>query len=351
MIIGILAVLNKLFIWDALNLGGAFLSKMSKLWVKFGESNAVKVSTNGCLDVDDFIKAVKKELQIPNPPQEISISFTMGGKAWQPDLKLDQLSTLPGFTENNYGHPLLISVKLAESESRIGSRSASGSSLNAPHPKRKERWEQINAILGKNKKRSTAIDSTGYSYVKWSEVKIVFKTTPYVQSLKAIPDREFSILSQYLSFATKCFGPITSGNESQRLHLIAPIIICVCILFNGDVQIKVEEDLFGDYLKAHGHFEFVLCRGNKRVCIVEAKKDDMEQGMAQDLLGCEVAAELDHSDSVFGIVTNYIQWNFLRSLDEKIEMEECAMDITGDGPVQASLLKITSKIYAMLSDD
>ena len=323
---------------------------MSKLWVKFGNSSATRVSTEGCEIVDDFIEAAKKKLQIPNPPQEISISLKEGN-ALQPDFILGQLSTHPEYTGNSLGNPLFISVQLAESERRVGSRSSSGSSLNAPHPKRKERWEQINEILGKNKKRSVAIDSTGYSYVKWSEVKLVFKTTPYVQSLKAIPDKEFSILSQYLSFATKCFGPITSGNESQRLHLIAPIIICVCILFNGDVQIKVEEDLFGDYLKAHGHFEFVLCRGNKRVCIVEAKKDDMEQGMAQDLLGCEVAAELDHSDSVFGIVTNYIQWNFLRSLDEKIEMEECAMDITGDGPVQASLLKITSKIYAMLSDD
>jgi ABC-type transport system involved in cytochrome c biogenesis permease component len=40
----------------------------------------------------------------------------------------------------------------------------------------------------------------------------------------------------------------TSGKESQRLHLIAPIIICVCFLFNGDVQIEVEEDLDGDFL-------------------------------------------------------------------------------------------------------
>jgi hypothetical protein len=92
----------------------------------------------------------------------------------------------------------------------------------------------------------------------------------------------------------------------------------VCSLFNGDVQIEVEEDLDGDFLKAQCHFEFVLCRGDKRVCIVEAKKDDMRQGMAQDLLGCEVAAEIDHLDSVYGIVTNYLQWNFLPSLDEKI---------------------------------
>jgi hypothetical protein len=125
----------------------------------------------------------------------------------------------------------------------------------------------------------------------------------------------------------------------------------VCILFNGDVQIIVEEDLEGNFLKAHGHFEFLLCRGNKRVCIVEAKRDDMGQGMAQDLLGCEVATELDHLDKVCGIVTNYVQWNFLRSLDEKIELEECTIDIYVNGPVEDSLKKITAKVYSVLSDD
>ena len=95
----------------------------------------------------------------------------------------------------------------------------------------------------------------------------------------------------------------------------------------------------------------MLRRGDKRVCIVEAKKDDMGQGMAQDLLGCEVAAEIDHLNVVYGIVTNYVQWNLLRSLDEKIELEECFMDMDATGPNEASLLKITGKIYAMLSDE
>jgi hypothetical protein len=39
--------------------------------------------------------------------------------------------------------------------------------------------------------------------------------------------------------------------------------------------------------------------------------------MAQDLLGREVAAEIGHLDLVYGIATNYVQWNFFRSLDEK----------------------------------
>jgi hypothetical protein len=324
---------------------------MSKLWVKFGGNNAVKVSTEGCELVDDFIKAVKKKMthQLGQyDSDQISISLTAGGAVLRPDLILNEISALPEYIGNDDEHPLCVGVLRAEVGKSIGS--SSESSVKAPHRKRKKRWEKLNEILEKNKKKSK-YDSTGYSYVKWATLKSVLQTTPYIQPLKHIPDREFNILSQYLSFAAKCFGPITTGNGSQRLYLIAPIIICVCILFNGDVQIIVDEDLEGNFLKAREHFEFILCRGNKRVCIVEAKRDNMGKGMAKDLIGCEVAAELYHLDKVCGIVTNYVQWNFLRSLDEKIELEECAMDFNVNGPVEDSLKKITAKIYSMLSDE
>jgi hypothetical protein len=65
-----------------------------------------------------------------------------------------------------------------------------------------------------------------------------------------------------------------------------------------------------------------LRRGDKRLFIVAAKKADMGQGTAQDLLGCEMAAEIGHLDYiVYGIVTNHVQWNFWRRLNEKIELE------------------------------
>ena len=66
------------------------------------------------------------------------------------------------------------------------------------------------------------------------------------------------------------------ANDYPCLHLIAPTIICVYFLFNDEVQIEVEEDLGGDFVKDLGHLEFVLRRGDKRVCIVEANKDNME---------------------------------------------------------------------------
>ena len=235
--------------------------------------------------------------------------------------------------------------------SRGPSRSSSESSLfgKEPNPKRKQRWIELNEILEGNAKKSKTNDSTAYSYVTWNQVKAVFNPTYYVQQREKIDDAQLNFLAQYLSIAAKCFGDITTGKEAKRLHFIAPVLICVCILFKGDVDIVVEEDLIGNFVKAHGHFEFMLRHGNKAVCIVEAKKDGVEQGMAQDLVGCEVAAEVGGLDIVYGIVTNYIQWNFLRSRNDKVEMEECSLRITPNGPERESLKEIAEKIYGMLS--
>ena len=136
----------------------------------------------------------------------------------------------------------------------------------------------------------------------------------------------------------------------MRLIFIAPVLICVCDLFEGDIEIAVEKDLNGQVVKAHGHFDFVLRRGNKAVCIVEAK-NDINQGMALDLVGCEVAAELGGLDIVYGIVTDYIKWILLRSLNDKVEKDECVLVTTQDGPTEESLKEIAEKIYGMLSNE
>jgi hypothetical protein len=52
----------------------------------------------------------------------------------------------------------------------------------------------------------------------------------------------------------------------------------------------------------------------------------------------------------YGIVTNYIQWNFSRSLNDKVEKEECSLRLMPNGPERESLTEIAEKIYAMLSN-
>jgi hypothetical protein len=105
--------------------------------------------------------------------------------------------------------------------------------------------------------------------------------------------------------------------------------------------------LNGVSVKANAHFEFILKRNNKRICIVEAKKDDMEQGMAQDLVGMEVVSELDN----LNIVTNYSEWIFLKSQNDRIEYDEDTLHREYGIPTRESLKRIAGKIYALLSDE
>ena len=77
----------------------------------------------------------------------------------------------------------------------------------------------------------------------------------------------------------------------------------------------------------------------------------MEQGLAQNLIGCEVAADLDNSAVVYGIVTSYLQWTFVKSGVEKIELDETSLTVE-EGHVDVnSLKKIAGKIYGMLTDE
>jgi|LauGreDrversion4_2_1035121.scaffolds.fasta_scaffold23264_9 hypothetical protein len=103
-------------------------------------------------------------------------------------------------------------------------------------------------------------------------------------------------------------------------------------------DILVEEDLRGNIVPANGHFEFMIRKGRK-------------VGMAQDLVGCEVAAEVDQLNVVYGIVTTYYQWRFLRSQNDVIERDDCNIALTRNGPDMDSLRRITGKIYANLTDE
>ena len=173
----------------------------------------------------------------------------------------------------------------------------------------------------------------------------------YIQDIKAIPHEDFDLLVRMLAIASTTFGGGRSGKEAKRLYFIAHILTVVCNLFKGDVRIKVEEDLVGKHVKANGHFEFMLVRGDKRVCIVEAKKEDMEKGQAQCLVGCEVASDLDNLRVVYGIATTFELWTFLKSCDDKIERDETVLLVREGVVDSASLMEIAGKIYAMLSDD
>jgi len=127
------------------------------------------------------------------------------------------------------------------------------------------------------------------------------------------------------------FSHFTCNNADTKLPLlIAPILTCVCGIFDGEVTMGIHEELVGKLVKTCGHFDFMMRRGNKAVCVILAKKNRVEQGMIRCMIGSEVAAEvLDHDvEVVYGIVTDYFMWVFLRNHDSKFEFEGCSMGMT-----------------------
>lgn len=130
--------------------------------------------------------------------------------------------------------------------------------------------------------------------------------------------------------------------------MIAPVLWTVVYLI-PDVIINIEQKLNGKWVKAHGKFEFILTHGAKRICIIQAKKEDFEQGLAQNLLGCEVAADLDDAHEVYGIITNFEKWYIVKSLDQKILIDEANYLCIDDTAVPMDQLqKITGKLYSLL---
>lgn len=148
---------------------------------------------------------------------------------------------------------------------------------------------------------------------------------------------------------TRKFGGLFTGKEAKRLHFITPIIVHISCLFE-DFEILVEESVFGNSLHPHGHFEFILQRGEKKVCIIEAKKENMNQCVAQDLLGCDALADVQQSSSIYGIITNFLEWIFIRSLDDKIQEGHVYLTMRDEVVDKAGLKKITGKVYGLLSD-
>ena len=60
----------------------------SQLWVKHNGSPSIKVSTKSCIDIDDFAKKVKQEL---NTNCQVALFTSLDKNALRPGLKITEL--------------------------------------------------------------------------------------------------------------------------------------------------------------------------------------------------------------------------------------------------------------------
>ncbi|CAG8660655.1 967_t:CDS:2, partial [Paraglomus occultum] len=84
---------------------------------------------------------------------------------------------------------------------------------------------------------------------------------------------------------------------------------------------------------ANGNVEFLVRLGDFVICIAEAKKSDFDQERAQNYVECEVVYELNggRQPVVYGIVSNFIDWIFVRLTDEAVKEAQYAVSFDKEG--------------------
>ncbi|RHY41978.1 hypothetical protein DYB34_009422 [Aphanomyces astaci] len=187
--------------------------------------------------------------------------------------------------------------------------------------------------------------------ISWCDVGSVFEH--YMIHYKefpreAIPPEPMGALDASLKLATKALGSVATSDDWTRVFFIAPILIHVACLVDG-VHMVTQEKVIGKRIKVYGQLDFVLRRGETRICIMQAKYDDMEKAMAQVLMGCEAMADMQNLDVVYAIATNGVKWMFYkRKVNEIREMEAEIQFGDGHRPTLEYLERVAETIHGML---
>ncbi|RHY86072.1 hypothetical protein DYB37_014010, partial [Aphanomyces astaci] len=115
------------------------------------------------------------------------------------------------------------------------------------------------------------------------------------------------------------------------------------------VQLESHGEVDGKRIKVHGQSDLVLRRGTQRMDIVEAKKNNMDQGMSQCLLGCEALADTENLDVVYGFVTNYLSWLIFKRQNSEILTMAATIQLDGNNyPTRESLQLVAETIHGIL---
>jgi hypothetical protein len=302
----------------------------SYIWVMGKDSPTRKIPTAGCHDINDFKKVVKRYFsrELENVLlANITLHTVVESEPIRESLTISETHFTTLIYRTDYVPP--------HQQKKL--------KLNLT-PERKERWDKLNQIL-KNIADYSELTFKDVENIYYSEVFV-----PYVQSTeRPLKEGVVEEIHKILNISLNKLGYISQGNDRKRNLFIYPVLLMVANECPG-VEIEIGEDLNGEYVNANAHFEFVLSRKangvKKSVYIIEAKNDLMQNAMVRNLLGMEVVSDVYGLHTVYGIVTSFKLWYFLKSVDDKILKDEWSMNYDDMG----GLTTIATKIYNMLME-
>lgn len=134
-------------------------------------------------------------------------------------------------------------------------------------------------------------------------------------------DKSLKRAIEDLNVCHKLYDPLEEGCECTRREFISPILVLAASI--SGVKLAFEEQVEGSV--GEGPVVWVAHCQNHRTCITEGKKDNIAQGLHQNLAQLAAAGEGRGEKQVFsvdlpicGIATTHTEWIFVR-LDPLLE--------------------------------
>ncbi|CAO3638912.1 unnamed protein product [Cunninghamella blakesleeana] len=135
-------------------------------------------------------------------------------------------------------------------------------------------------------------------------------------SMEDIDDKVVTKITENLIFLTNVLGIVSEGNEAKRRRFVDAIIMNVVDTYRDkNVNILLEELIEGEDVK--GPVDYIMVNDKYILIVIEAKKDDFEQGRAQLLMqlynayikNIENGSPKNHT--IYGIITTGELWEFI----------------------------------------
>ncbi|RHY22287.1 hypothetical protein DYB32_009727 [Aphanomyces invadans] len=223
---------------------------------------------------------------------------------------------------------------------------------------RKRDWELLNrAIRSKARKDGR----TAFSAVEYEDLPDRFLTDhgsvtsgkfyDLMKNATGINDDVLDDLMKVIETKTWAYKNL-NANEETRVQFLSAIFEHVVCMFKDKtdaerVRLFVQSELGGSFVKANGVVDFRITRGTKTVCIMEAKNYDFGKGTAHAVLAMEAAADTNNHERVYGVVTSFESWHFLKRTDDAIERFDDSIRLEDPRP---DVKRVAGRLYAMLKD-
>ena len=206
-------------------------------------------------------------------------------------------------------------------------------------------------VVNLSKGFSTFKEDEAYAYARVNSATTDANEFP--QPVDILVDSEwFQHALKDLRIKHELFGALTEGCEYTRREFISAVIILSAKV--AGVKLAVEKNIQGRL--GNGPVDWVARYESYRICITEGKKDNLSNGMIQNIAQLAATREdrnpkrkFSPSIPSYGIATTYHEWVFLKLTDEPRELFRSTDDsiIISQADLEGSLKAVVGQIVGI----